>query len=122
MNRRDFLRRSALIAAGVVAADQLELLERLAHRRVFAGWSPTLYERIDFPLCESSTHYTPAIHRKPVVSLYEGRKWKRIPPGRVVEMGDGRYRVSLDTHEPGPILLYATAEDCDPVSEFVRFG
>lgn len=35
MNRRDFLRRSALIAVGVVAADQIELLERLAPRRLW---------------------------------------------------------------------------------------
>lgn len=37
MNRRDFLRRSSLIAAGVVAADQLEILERVG-RRVFPGF------------------------------------------------------------------------------------
>lgn len=40
MNRREFFRRAALIAAGVVAADQVELLERLGHRKVFAGWAP----------------------------------------------------------------------------------
>lgn len=37
MNRREFLRRSAIIAAGVIAADQLELLERLSPRRLFPG-------------------------------------------------------------------------------------
>jgi hypothetical protein len=37
MDRRDFLRRCALIAAGVVAADQLDLLEMLAPRRLFPG-------------------------------------------------------------------------------------
>lgn len=37
MNRREFFKRAALIAAGVVAADQLELLERLAHKKVWAG-------------------------------------------------------------------------------------
>lgn len=36
MHRREFLRRSALIAAGVVAADQIDLLEMLAPRRLFA--------------------------------------------------------------------------------------
>jgi hypothetical protein len=41
MNRRDFLRRSALITAGVVAADQLELVERLGWtRKLFPGWRP----------------------------------------------------------------------------------
>lgn len=40
MERRQFLRRCALIAAGVVAADQLDVLEMLAPRRLFAGWSP----------------------------------------------------------------------------------
>lgn len=40
MNRRDFLRRSALVAAGVVAADQLDVLDRLGwKRRFFPGWS-----------------------------------------------------------------------------------
>lgn len=39
MNRREFLRASALIAAGTIAADQLEILDRLAPRRLFAGWS-----------------------------------------------------------------------------------
>jgi len=33
MNRRDFLRRASLIAAGIVAADQLELLEKLSWKR-----------------------------------------------------------------------------------------
>jgi hypothetical protein len=40
MERRDFFRRAALVAAGVVAADQLDLLERLTwKRRFFPGWS-----------------------------------------------------------------------------------
>lgn len=41
MNRRDFLRRSTLIAAGVVAADQIELLERLAPRRLWPSIAMT---------------------------------------------------------------------------------
>lgn len=42
MNRRDLLRRASLLAAGAVAADQLELIERLGWtRRLFPGWSPT---------------------------------------------------------------------------------
>jgi len=35
MDRRQFLRNVALIAAGAIAADQLELLERLAPRRLY---------------------------------------------------------------------------------------
>lgn len=35
IDRRSFLRSAALIATGVVAADQLEILERLTARRVF---------------------------------------------------------------------------------------
>lgn len=49
MNRRDFLRRAALVAAGAVAADQVELLDRLGwKRRLFAGWSPeyTIYKGV----------------------------------------------------------------------------
>ena len=38
MNRREWLRGAALISAGVVAADQLDLVERLGwKRRFFAG-------------------------------------------------------------------------------------
>lgn len=42
MDRREFFRRSALAAAGVVAADQLDLVEKLAgmfrpKRKFFAG-------------------------------------------------------------------------------------
>lgn len=40
MNRRDFLRRSALVAAGIAAADQLEILEGLTWRRRFFAWGP----------------------------------------------------------------------------------
>lgn len=46
MNRREWLRRAAVITAGVVAADQLELIEKLTHRRrLFAAWPamPTLH-------------------------------------------------------------------------------
>lgn len=39
MHRREFLRRAGLIAAGVVAADQLDILEMLAPRSLFAGWA-----------------------------------------------------------------------------------
>jgi hypothetical protein len=44
MKRRDFLQRAASLVALGVAADQLELLERLAHTRtVFPGWrAPSL--------------------------------------------------------------------------------
>jgi hypothetical protein len=39
VNRRQFLRSAAIVAAGAIAADQLELLERLAPRRLyFAGF------------------------------------------------------------------------------------
>lgn len=34
MNRREFLRNAAIIAAGAIAVDQIELLERLAPRRL----------------------------------------------------------------------------------------
>lgn len=36
MSRREWFRNAAMIAAGVVAADQIDLLERLTHRKVFA--------------------------------------------------------------------------------------
>lgn len=41
MNRRDFLKRLGLVAAGVAAADQLEIIERLGwKRRFFQGFTP----------------------------------------------------------------------------------
>lgn len=48
MNRREFARRAALIVAGVAAADQLELVEKLGwKRRFFPGWgSPYVLEAI----------------------------------------------------------------------------
>ena len=39
MNRRDWLKRTALLAAGTIAADQLELLDRL-------GWTRTVFPSI----------------------------------------------------------------------------
>ena len=47
MDRRTFLRNSVLIAAGIVAADQLVLLERLTHRKVFASPYPKWAGRVD---------------------------------------------------------------------------
>lgn len=41
MNRRLFLRNAAILAAGVVAADQLALLDRLEPRRLFPAWGNT---------------------------------------------------------------------------------
>ena len=40
MDRRRFLRNAALLAAGVAAVDQLEIMERLAPKRLWAGWTP----------------------------------------------------------------------------------
>ncbi len=37
MTRREFARRCTLIAAGIIAADQLELAEMLAPRKYFPG-------------------------------------------------------------------------------------
>lgn len=37
LSRREFLRKSALVTAGVIAAHQLELLDRLAPRSLFAS-------------------------------------------------------------------------------------
>ncbi len=40
MNRRDWLRRAAWIAGGVLAADQIELIEKLTPKRYVQGWTP----------------------------------------------------------------------------------
>lgn len=40
LSRRDFLRNAALVAAGTVAANQLDLLDKIGwRRRFFLGWS-----------------------------------------------------------------------------------
>lgn len=53
MDRRAFLRNAAVVTAGVVAADQLELVERLGwSRRFFPGWSPARNE--DWRLVETT--------------------------------------------------------------------
>lgn len=42
MDRRRFLRSAALVAAGVIAADQLEVADRLGWtRKLFAAWGNT---------------------------------------------------------------------------------
>ncbi len=46
MDRRAFLRASALVAAGVIAADQLEILDRLAPRSLFAGWDKPVIRNV----------------------------------------------------------------------------
>ena len=48
MDRREWLRSAALIAAGVVAADQLELVERLGWKRRFFPGATLLGERADW--------------------------------------------------------------------------
>jgi hypothetical protein len=54
VNRRDFFRRSAVVAAGVVAADQIELLERLFHRRRF-------FPSADMQFVDGRTHHKTVI-------------------------------------------------------------
>lgn len=50
MNRRDFLKRLGLATAGIVTADQLEIIERLGwKRRFFQGFTPQ-YEFKTFAL------------------------------------------------------------------------
>jgi hypothetical protein len=53
MNRRDFLKRLGLVTAGIVAADQLEVIERLGwKRRFFPGFTEPskVYEYQEFAL------------------------------------------------------------------------
>lgn len=46
-SRRDLLRRCAVLAAGAVPVDQLEILERLTHRKLFAlGGMPAGWEHM----------------------------------------------------------------------------
>lgn len=64
MNRRDWLRRAALIATGAVAADQLELLERLTSPRVFS--SIDMGENLDdYMTCGQADALLEAIMRGP---------------------------------------------------------
>jgi hypothetical protein len=43
MNRRDWLRRAAILAGGAIAADQIELIERLTPKRYVQGWRKPYY-------------------------------------------------------------------------------
>jgi hypothetical protein len=53
LDRRSFLRRAALVAGGVVAADQLEILDRLGWvRSLFPGWRATTSGRALLTLAE----------------------------------------------------------------------
>ncbi len=74
MHRREFLRRSALIAAGVIAADQIDLLEMLAPRRLFAlGEMPGYRKGLSGVL---ETYTSTSVHHVNA-STYE--IWGRLP-------------------------------------------
>lgn len=48
MNRRDFLRRSALLAGGIGLTPQaIELIERLTPRKYVQGWTQSEQARLD---------------------------------------------------------------------------
>lgn len=87
MNRRQFLRNASLAAAGVVAADQLELIERLGWtRRLFPGWSrPVLHG-------DGIHDDTAALQ-----ALFDGKEvWDR--QARRVIGEDGRFALYSTTH------------------------
>lgn len=46
MNRREWLRNAALIAGGVLAADQIELIEKLTPRNYVTGFDRSFKVRI----------------------------------------------------------------------------
>lgn len=66
LSRREFVRGAALVAAGVIAADQLEILDRIAPRSLFGGWSP---ESSLFPELPMMRVYSDTYHWRPGTSL-----------------------------------------------------
>jgi len=66
MNRRDFLRRSAVVATGAVAADQLEILEKLG------GWA-----RKFFPGFGSGRDAFESWHRGPSLTVMQA-EWDHL--------------------------------------------
>ena len=72
---REFLRYSALAAAGVIAADQLELLDRLAPRSLFAGADLTSVK------WGGTAHYWDAMSAEPVIR-------RALDPFRAAELAD----------------------------------
>lgn len=97
IDRRTFLRRSAILASGLVAADQIELLERLTHRKVFTtgGYDPMVYY---FDLNRT----TDAIEGK-ILEYPAGKKaviyWKNPAPLTVeIPMSEYRRRFGLQGH------------------------
>lgn len=95
IDRRTFLRNSSLIAAGVVAAGQLDLLERMTWtRRLWPGWSPTLWG-------DGVHNDTPGLQ-----ALIDGREvyvhgLRRAVRGLLVDIPQGTYRITETLHLRG---------------------
>lgn len=71
MDRRRFLRNASLIAAGLIAADQLALIEHLEPRRLlFPGWSPPAPKSLREQLADVIYNISPV--ETPFVSARRG--------------------------------------------------
>ena len=82
MDRRQFLQRSAILAAGAIAADQLELIERLGWRRtIFPAGAGTRVFILGPYGAAASVAVHPLLHRTsftvPVSSILDLREYRR---------------------------------------------
>jgi hypothetical protein len=133
VNRREFLRRAAVVAAGSVAVDQLELLDRLGWKRtLFAsaplqprtfqvGWQHT-FEIVDAPksvIVEqpygivTHTDMHGPVWRGRVPMIQSGaRRWTETPQPheRIVAELTESYIEMLRPREPSPLLSLLASE------------
>lgn len=95
MERREFLRRSTLIAAGVVAADQLEILDRLGWTRtLFSGWSENVL------VFDQSIIASVLASQQPRTEMSSWNKPKFMTPAPVaIEMEYAEYRRRYGLHD-----------------------
>jgi hypothetical protein len=73
-----------------------------------------------FKLYLSSDHVSGATGKTPTVVLSKNGAAFAAPAGAVTELANGWYKVAgnaTDSNALGPLVLYATAADCDPCDE-----
>lgn len=77
-------------------------------------------EPLSFLLILSADHITGATGKSPTVTISKNGGAFASPAGAVTELGSGWYSVAanaVDASTLGPLLLHATATDCDPTDD-----
>lgn len=98
LTRRDFIQKLALVTAGAMALEKLELLDRLAPRSLFSAWPgmPTLWG----DGIQDDTAALQTMMNGRAVYLHRSRK---IYNGQTfVSLPSGKYRITDTLHVPYP--------------------